>query len=352
MEASSGTGNDSPTAGKGKIASGYVLRLRPVVPRRRKRRSVQRSCGLSFSLQALSATRSSVSSETLLSEKDKVDIDENPEVEALGADFWRKEDLVRVLSSLAVIQGSGRIALGKGFDVKNEAALHNFYSNEYKEGFLGRVGSDPRGSAVMVLPSTQKSEFRHSVSESFGNRENSEYFFKKDDDGTVGQISVGFPNLILEATVSQGVLRVPNRSEFQIEGISLENGKSARCLKVSGYKSILQEEEQMFQRFLFGLSQVVDGSEQFWLSAVYGPNSTTLRKDFWVELSDIFGLSSPLVCGRFQCHKEMFKKLGGASLTPSMKDLDDFIRENELRSSFKESIIHLVKHARASRARD
>ena len=30
------------------------------------------------------------------------------------------------------------------------------------------------------------------------NRENSEFFFKKDDDGTVGQISVGFPNLVLE----------------------------------------------------------------------------------------------------------------------------------------------------------
>ena len=30
------------------------------------------------------------------------------------------------------------------------------------------------------------------------NRVNSEFFFKKDDDGIVGQISVGIPNLILE----------------------------------------------------------------------------------------------------------------------------------------------------------
>ena len=30
------------------------------------------------------------------------------------------------------------------------------------------------------------------------NRENSDFFFKKDDDGTVGQSSVGFPYLVLE----------------------------------------------------------------------------------------------------------------------------------------------------------
>ena len=30
------------------------------------------------------------------------------------------------------------------------------------------------------------------------NRENSDFFFKKDDDGTVGQNSVGFPYLVLE----------------------------------------------------------------------------------------------------------------------------------------------------------
>ena len=79
------------------------------------------------------------------------------------------------------------------------------------------------------------------------NRENSDFFFKKDDDGTVGQNSVGFPNLVLEvnqtaypnqliesvnplmpktnpppnhATVSQGVFAGSPSGEFQIEGIS------------------------------------------------------------------------------------------------------------------------------------
>ncbi|KAJ9687651.1 hypothetical protein PVL29_016222 [Vitis rotundifolia] len=88
------------------------------------------------------------------------------------------------------------------------------------------------------------------------NRVNSEFFFKKDDDGTVGQISVGIPNLVLEvnqtaypnqltesvnplmpkttlpsnlATVSQGVSGGSPSSEFQIEGIS--PGKWQKCTR-------------------------------------------------------------------------------------------------------------------------
>ena len=181
-----------------------------------------------------------------------------------------------------------------------KAALLNFYSDEYKEGFLGRVGSDPRGATVMVLPSAPKirgkglrflgncgllaaenlevtpsSTFQSPSSHfppSYGsispflspaaptlssldiqslnpleNRENSDFFFKKDDDGTVGQISVGFPNPVLEvnqsaypsqmtdsvnpvmpntnpspnkATVSQSVFAGSPTGEFLIEGIS------------------------------------------------------------------------------------------------------------------------------------
>ncbi|RVW16207.1 Transposon TX1 uncharacterized 149 kDa protein [Vitis vinifera] len=76
----------------------------------------------------------------------------------------------------------------------------------------------------------------------------------------------------------------------------------------------------------------LDGCESLWLSAVYGPNNSVLRQDFWVELSDIFGLSSPCwwVGGDFNVIRRSSEKLGGSSLTPSMKDFDDFIRDCEL----------------------
>ncbi|RVW68257.1 Transposon TX1 uncharacterized 149 kDa protein [Vitis vinifera] len=84
--------------------------------------------------------------------------------------------------------------------------------------------------------------------------------------------------------------------------------------------------------FSVSVKFVLDGCGPLWLSTVYGPNSTVLRKDFWVELSDIFGLSFPFWCvgGDFNVIRRSSKKLGGSSLTPSMKDFDDFIRECEL----------------------
>ena len=37
---------------------------------------------------------------------------------------------------------------------RNEVALNKFSSDKDREGFLGRVGFDLRGSAIIVLPST------------------------------------------------------------------------------------------------------------------------------------------------------------------------------------------------------
>ena len=37
---------------------------------------------------------------------------------------------------------------------RKETDLNNVSSDEDMEGFLGQVGSDPRGSAVMVMPSS------------------------------------------------------------------------------------------------------------------------------------------------------------------------------------------------------
>ena len=51
-----------------------------------------------------------------------------------------------------------------------------------------------------------------------------------------------------------------------------------------------------------------------------------------MELLDIFGLSFPFWCvgGDFNVIRRSLEKLGGSSLTSSMKDFDGFIRECEL----------------------
>ena len=35
---------------------------------------------------------------------------------------------------------------------------------------------------------------------------------------------------------------------------------------------------------------IADEEETFWLTSIYGPNKSNLRKDFWVNLQDLFGL--------------------------------------------------------------
>ena len=77
---------------------------------------------------------------------------------------------------------------------------------------------------------------------------------------------------------------------------------------------------------------VLDGCGPLWLSTVYGPNSPFHTKDFWVELLDIFCLSFPLWCvgGDFNVIRRSSEKLGDSSLTSSMRDFDDFIRDYEL----------------------
>ena len=57
-----------------------------------------------------------------------------------------------------------------------------------------------------------------------------------------------------------------------------------------------------------------------------------VRKDFWVELLDLFGLTFPLWCvgGDFNVIRSSSEKLGGSSFTSSMRDFDGFIRDCEL----------------------
>ncbi|RVW14714.1 LINE-1 retrotransposable element ORF2 protein [Vitis vinifera] len=94
----------------------------------------------------------------------------------------------------------------------------------------------------------------------------------------------------------------------------------------------LRSEEVVIGSFSVSVKFDLDGCGPLWISAVYGPNSPSLRKNFSVELLDIFGLSFPLWCvgGDFNVIRRSSEKLGGSRLTSSMKDFDCFIRECEL----------------------
>ena len=94
----------------------------------------------------------------------------------------------------------------------------------------------------------------------------------------------------------------------------------------------LSREEVVLGSFSVSIKFALNGCESLWLSAVYGPNISALRKDFWVELSDIAELASPRWCvgGDFNVIRRSSEKLGGSRLTPSMKDFDDFISDCEL----------------------
>ena len=108
-------------------------------------------------------------------------------------------------------------------------------------------------------------------------------------------------------------------------------GASGRVLIIWDSKK-LRNEEVVIGSFSVSVKFVLDGCRTLWLFVVYDPNNTALRNDFWVKLSDIFGLSFPFWCvgGDFNVIRRSSEKLGGPSLTPCMKDFDDFIRECEL----------------------
>ncbi|KAJ9675680.1 hypothetical protein PVL29_024549 [Vitis rotundifolia] len=79
----------------------------------------------------------------------------------------------------------------------------------------------------------------------------------------------------------------------------------------------MSSEEVVIGSFSVSVKFLLDGCGPLWLSAIYGPNSPLLRKDFWVELLDIF-------------RRRRSEKLGGSSFTSSMRDFDGFIRDCEL----------------------
>ncbi|RVW45741.1 hypothetical protein CK203_094977 [Vitis vinifera] len=79
----------------------------------------------------------------------------------------------------------------------------------------------------------------------------------------------------------------------------------------------LYKEEVVLGSFSISVKFALEGCGPLWISAVYGPNSLSLRKDFWVELYDIYGLTFPLWCvgGDFNVIRRSSEKLGGSSVT-------------------------------------
>ncbi|RVW19550.1 putative ribonuclease H protein [Vitis vinifera] len=70
----------------------------------------------------------------------------------------------------------------------------------------------------------------------------------------------------------------------------------------------MRGEEVVIGSFSVSVKFLLDGSGPLWLSAVYGPNNPSIRKEFW----------------------EKIRKTGGSGVTSSMRDFDGFIRESEL----------------------
>ena len=84
--------------------------------------------------------------------------------------------------------------------------------------------------------------------------------------------------------------------------------------------------------FFVSVKFLMDGFRPLWLSSVYGQKNSILKKDFWIELLNLSGLTFPFWCvgGDFNVTRRILEKLGGSRLTPNMRDFDGFIRECEL----------------------
>ncbi|RVW28239.1 hypothetical protein CK203_083670 [Vitis vinifera] len=69
-----------------------------------------------------------------------------------------------------------------------------------------------------------------------------------------------------------------------------------------------------------------------WLTSVYGLDKAVWRKDFWMELQDLHGLTFPRWCvgGDFNVIRRISEKMGDSKLTVNMRCFDEFIRESGL----------------------
>ncbi|RVW75035.1 hypothetical protein CK203_053703 [Vitis vinifera] len=160
------------------------------------------------------------------------------------------------------------------------------------EGFLSRVESDPRGSAVMGMPSSPVPEGQ-SVSHEDNQLEYQGLGSKKKRRVVKDFLSSEKPDVVMiqetkkeecDRRLVGSVWSARNKEWAALPA----SGASGGILIIWDSKK-LRREEVVLGSFSVSIKFAIDGRESLWLSAVYGPNNSALRKDFWVELSDIAG---------------------------------------------------------------
>ena len=84
----------------------------------------------------------------------------------------------------------------------------------------------------------------------------------------------------------------------------------------------------------FSVTVKLNSSEEgsFWLTSVYGLNKPLWRRDFWLELQDLYGLTFLRWCvgGDFNVIRRISEKMGDSRLTVNMRCFEEFIRESGL----------------------
>ncbi|RVW60289.1 hypothetical protein CK203_084077 [Vitis vinifera] len=247
---------------------------------------------------------------------------------------------------------------GKGLRrQRKEGDLNNASSDENMEGFLGRVGSDPRGSAVMVMPSSPETRGKGSNIWGIVVRWLRNFWrYIQEEEQMLHRIvrPIGFGSEIRVKEfhmkiISWNTRGLGSKNKRRVVKDFLRSEKpDVVMIQETKKEECDRREEVVLDSFSVSIKFAMDGCESLWLSAVYGPNNSALRKDFWVELSDIVGLSYSRWCvgGDFNVIRRSSEKLGGArSYTwsnmqdnPVCKRLNCFLYSNEWEQVFPQSL--------------
>ncbi|RVW19586.1 hypothetical protein CK203_115950 [Vitis vinifera] len=238
------------------------------------------------------------------------------------------------------------LLLRKPLSDSEELPKEEAFGEKAKEGFLGRVGSDLRGSSVTFLPSNPEIRGKGlnflgncglSVAENLESTCSNQLPESFNPIKTKPNLPSEVPNLV---TVSQGDVVDSPSGDFQIEGLSPK--KMAKVHEVLSSLDIKETKKVECDRRFVGSVWSVKNKEWVALQAckVSGGiliiwDSNKLRSEevvigsFSVSIKFALDGYGPL-CGDFNVIRRSSEKLGGSSLTSSMKDFDGFIRECEL----------------------
>ncbi|RVX11308.1 hypothetical protein CK203_019756 [Vitis vinifera] len=264
---------------------------------------------------------------------------------------------------------------GKGFVAEKGSGSKQFFSRRRYGRIFGRVGSDPRGLAVMVMPSSP--ETRGKGPSLLGNCGLMCCRKSGVNDAFEGQIPVNIPNLemeVIQPACPYQMFESVNPLSANLRSPSKESSKAAVNMEDQGQR-VSHEDNQLEYQGKQKRRSAIEGSwcsvwtarnkdwaalpasgasggiliiwdskklrreevvlGSFWVSIKFAwtnanycgycslwPKQLSSQEGFWVELSDIVGLSSLRWCvgGDFNIIKEKFRKMGGSRLTPSMKD--------------------------------